>query len=168
MGQTGISFANLQPKIKGVLAAVLNLGKALSRSFTQSPSPMCIRPQEGSLQAQGRKPLQRSTIQDTGLRPQDVAVTCPRLSPLRCWRVDRCSQSLHENTSRRDFPGSSELWSLHFYCRGRGGGSIPGRGTKIPKCTVAHFSSVQSLSRVRLLVTPWTTARQASLSITNS
>ena len=30
------------------------------------------------------------------------------------------------------------------------------------------FSSVQSLSRVRLVVTPWTAARQASLSITNS
>ena len=30
------------------------------------------------------------------------------------------------------------------------------------------FSSVQSLSRVQLFVTPWTTARQASLSITNS
>ena len=30
------------------------------------------------------------------------------------------------------------------------------------------FSSVQSLSRVRLFVTPWTTACQASLSITNS
>ena len=29
-------------------------------------------------------------------------------------------------------------------------------------------SSVQSLSRMRLLVIPWTTARQASLSITNS
>ena len=30
------------------------------------------------------------------------------------------------------------------------------------------FSSVQSLSHVRLFVTPWTAARQASLSITNS
>ena len=30
------------------------------------------------------------------------------------------------------------------------------------------FSSVQSLSRVRLFVTPWTAARQASLSFTNS
>ena len=30
------------------------------------------------------------------------------------------------------------------------------------------FSSVQSLSRVRLFVTPWVAARQASLSITNS
>ena len=31
-----------------------------------------------------------------------------------------------------------------------------------------QFSSVQSLSRVRHFVTPWTAARQASLSITNS
>ena len=31
-----------------------------------------------------------------------------------------------------------------------------------------QFSSVQLLSHVRLLVTPWITARQASLSITNS
>ena len=31
-----------------------------------------------------------------------------------------------------------------------------------------HFSSVQSLSHVQLFVTPWITAHQASLSITNS
>ena len=31
-----------------------------------------------------------------------------------------------------------------------------------------QFSSVQSLSRVRFFATPWTAARQASLSITNS
>ena len=31
-----------------------------------------------------------------------------------------------------------------------------------------QFSSVQLLSRVRLFATPWTAARQASLSITNS
>ena len=31
-----------------------------------------------------------------------------------------------------------------------------------------HLSSVQSLSRVQLFVTPWTAAHQASLSITNS
>ena len=31
-----------------------------------------------------------------------------------------------------------------------------------------HFSLVHSLSRVRLFATPWTTAHQASLSITNS
>ena len=33
---------------------------------------------------------------------------------------------------------------------------------------IHQFSSVQSLSRVRLFATPWTAARQASLSITNS
>ena len=33
---------------------------------------------------------------------------------------------------------------------------------------ICKFSSVQSLSHVLLFVTPWTTARQASLSITNS
>ena len=32
----------------------------------------------------------------------------------------------------------------------------------------SSFSSVQSLSHVRLFATPWTAARQASLSITNS
>ena len=39
---------------------------------------------------------------------------------------------------------------------------------KKPISLVIQFSSVQSLSRVRLLATPWTAARQASLSITNS
>ena len=34
--------------------------------------------------------------------------------------------------------------------------------------SVNNFSSVQSLSRVRLFVTPWTAAHQAFLSITNS
>ena len=34
--------------------------------------------------------------------------------------------------------------------------------------TSVQFSSVQSLSRVRLFATPWITARQASLSIANS
>ena len=39
-----------------------------------------------------------------------------------------------------------------------------------PSSTVTYhqFSSVQSLSRVRLFATPWTAAHQASLSITNS
>ena len=35
-------------------------------------------------------------------------------------------------------------------------------------CSSVQFSSVQSLSRVRLFATPWTAARQVSLSITNS
>ena len=35
-------------------------------------------------------------------------------------------------------------------------------------CQICKFSSVQLLSRVRLFVTPWTAAHQASLPITNS
>ena len=35
-------------------------------------------------------------------------------------------------------------------------------------CQFSSVSSVQSLSRVRLFVTPWIAARQASLSVTNS
>ena len=38
----------------------------------------------------------------------------------------------------------------------------------INKELTCHFSSVQSLSRVRLFATPWIAAHQASLSITNS
>ena len=42
--------------------------------------------------------------------------------------------------------------------------------SKIQNCThnIFQFSSVQSLSRVRLFVTPWISAHQASLSITKS
>ena len=36
------------------------------------------------------------------------------------------------------------------------------------KFTTTPFSSVQSLSRIQLFATPWTAARQASLSITNT
>ena len=37
-----------------------------------------------------------------------------------------------------------------------------------PNSFLISVRSVQSLSRVQLFATPWTTARQASLSITNS
>jgi len=38
---------------------------------------------------------------------------------------------------------------------------------EIQQSILKEISSVQSLSRVRFIVTPWTTAHQASLSITN-
>ena len=38
----------------------------------------------------------------------------------------------------------------------------------VPKSPLVQFRSVQSLSRVRLFATPWTAARQATLSIINS
>ena len=50
----------------------------------------------------------------------------------------------------------------------RGRGEIKTHGSFCNNTRSVQFSSVQSLSRVWLLVTPWTAARQASLSITNS
>ena len=45
-----------------------------------------------------------------------------------------------------------------------------GQGCPLSPCFFLYteFSSVQSLSRLQLFATPWTAARQASLSITNS
>ena len=45
---------------------------------------------------------------------------------------------------------------------------VPREGCWPAPCPSAQFSSVQSLSHVQLFATPWTAARQASLSITNS
>ena len=42
------------------------------------------------------------------------------------------------------------------------------KGQRSFQFSSVHFSSVQSLSRVRLFATPWIAAHQASLSITNS
>ena len=80
-------------------------------------------------------------------------------------------------SSEEIFPGTSlvaEWLGLHAPNAGCLG-SIPGQGTKIPYATtktwynkIYSFSSVQSLSRVRLFAIPWITAHQASLSITNS
>ena len=49
----------------------------------------------------------------------------------------------------------------------RGASAKTGKELRI-RLESVQFSSVQSLSRVRLFETPWITARQASLSITNS
>ena len=50
-------------------------------------------------------------------------------------------------------PGEGNGNTLHYSCLGN------------PRTEWLQFSSVQSLSRVRLFVTPWIAARQASLSI---
>ena len=64
-----------------------------------------------------------------------------------------------------------------FYSRTSGKQNWPGHclcgttvlGKPVPLLQVCpKFSSVQSLSRVRLFATPWTAAHQASLSIANS
>ena len=54
-----------------------------------------------------------------------------------------------------------------FHCKACGI-LIPWPGIKPASPALEAISSVQSLSRVRLFVTPWIAARQASLSITTS
>ena len=75
-----------------------------------------------------------------------------------------------------DFPGNDTGVGCHFLLQGS---SQPRDQTQV-SCIAGgfftnwaireaiQFSSVQSLSRVWLFVTPWITAHQASLSITNS
>ena len=82
---------------------------------------------------------------------KEVAPSCPTLS-------DPMDYSL---------PGSS----VHgiFQARGLEWGAIAFSNIYVYIIYVSvQFSSVQSLSRVRLFATPWITARQVSLSITNS
>ena len=74
----------------------------------------------------------------------------------------------------RDFPGSAVVsnpqWTGHRFNPWSGGYDPTCRGTTEPwVATKTQCSqSVQLLSHVRLFVTSWTTAHQASLSITNS
>ena len=72
---------------------------------------------------------------------------------------------------RKTLPRSCELapGSIWFPVGGTHHLSAPlRRGLTIPAALRSMLSSVQSLSHVWLFATPWTAARQASLSITNS
>ena len=65
--------------------------------------------------------------------------------------------------------GRREIWLVYIWTWKKGGKFLWGKyGNLIQKGHFKRFSSVQSLSRVRLFVTPWTATRQASLSITNT
>ena len=68
--------------------------------------------------------------------------------------------TLFSSSSLFHVPGSRKGWGLFFPCKGL--------SWKRYFYHFIQFSSVQLLSCVRLFVTPWTAARQASLSITNS
>ena len=89
---------------------------------------------------------------------------------------ERCSISLIIRATEKwksKPQGSIFSHSLERYYQKKINTSVGEDGEKLePYCTVCEIikwnSSVQSLSRVRLFVTPWTAARQASLSITNS
>ena len=79
------------------------------------------------------------------------------------------------NSCSIDHDNTKVIQSKTDLCRVEGWEIIPGGWEKVRKYIqcfwafrkILHFSSVQSLSCVWLFVTPWTAARQASLSITN-
>ena len=73
------------------------------------------------------------------------------------------SSPLNTNSSHRVSLDSRRGNQLHLLTWGAAW--ITGRRETV--WTIFQFSSVQSLSRVWLFATPWTAARQASLSITN-
>ena len=78
-----------------------------------------------------------------------------------------CSTEVKNNQLEMtlETPGKQRLWSAHRLQE-----SLPGARKvymQVSFC-INTSSSVQSLSPVRLFVTPWTAARQASLPITNT
>ena len=73
------------------------------------------------------------------------------------WRYNRAYARARQG-GKQDFKEAAVLRILHLELQ----------PVSWPRCFLAHFSSVQSLSRVQLFVTPWTAACQGSLSITNS
>ena len=90
-------------------------------------------------------------------------------------RPSNCTGSRETLRQRQDVPVPcrTAAASLHPHtaeCSGNKWGASVGQQdvTSGMRGAHIHISSGQSLSRVRLFVTPWTATRQASLSITNS
>ena len=78
-------------------------------------------------------------------------------------------------SNSRSLPGCPRARSAHWQPGTGAQGWISKEGTapkclgrQFPSAVLVSFSSVQSLSRVWLFVTPWTAACQASLSVINS
>ena len=86
----------------------------------------------------------------------------------RKWRTARCAslKAGRDDRGRGDRGQGGRLGGAKRVGGARRGGA--GGWFRLGKGASVQFSSVQWLSRVRLFATPWTAARQASLSITNS
>ena len=87
-------------------------------------------------------------------------------SPSRVWLSVSPWAITHQAPLSVEF-SRQEYWSV-LPCPPPGDLSDPGIEPTSLVSPAVQFSSVQSLSRVQLLATPWTVAHQASLSITNS
>ena len=107
------------------------------------------------------------TVEEDGhFLNQKMDILIPKLHTLI--KKDQFTLSIKVTNRLCDIRYTCTIWILllGFY-EGKGGRQClkyKGMGSK----TARGFSSVQSLSRVWLFVTPWPAAHQASLSITNS
>ena len=104
-------------------------------------------------------------LQPCGL--QHTRLPCPSLSPRVCSNSCSLSWWCHQTISSSVFPFSSYPQSFPA------SGSCPmsqlfASGSQSVGASASVNQSVQLLSRIQLFATPWNTARQASLSITNS
>ena len=104
-------------------------------------------------------------LQPCGL--QHTRLPCPSLSPRVCSNSCSLSWWCHQTISSSVFPFSSYPQSFPA------SGSFPmsqlfASGSQSVGASASVNQSVQLLSRIQLFATPWNTARQASLSITNS
>ena len=104
------------------------------------------------------------------------------LKPSSCWPCSKLDNDILQTASPTVPVPSTVVWK-HFFRILLGSGKRYGSSNPIRKLPhwgweakvgnasgqkLVQFSSVQSLSHVRLFMTLWITARQASLSITNS
>ena len=97
---------------------------------------------------------------------------CAKAESKGKWTCPLASQP-YRNESRNSLPSSTcFVASIFLHLRGRSPRWITPFTWAWMLSLISpfglQFSSVQTLSRVQLFATPWTTARQASLSITNS
>jgi len=111
--------------------------------------------------------LERKTL--TKLRWHRADCTDEDLKAAEVWQTD-ASEALPLRGSGGPHGGSGGLlrpahWHRPPTPEPQTPGPLPWSPREVDRC---QFSSVQSLSRVRLFATPWIAARQASLSITNS
>ena len=112
--------------------------------------------------------LRASTCQElcVWVVKSDCGVACILFPRQEVWGSER-DRDLPGNSQQLSWEVDPEFWRLRSLCIEKEVNPI----RDLPRATrrsSVQFSSVQSLSHVQLFATPWTAARQASLSITNS
>ena len=96
--------------------------------------------------------------------PLPTLRACSNSCPSNQWCHTTISSSVSPFSCLHSFPASGSFPMSQFFTSGGQSIRALASASVLP---LNQFSSVQSLSCVRLFATPWITAHQASLSITN-